>query len=60
MDDLALYPCPYCGETIETGIDPSAGAKQVYTQDCPVCCNPSRLTVRFDREGNGSVDAVGE
>jgi len=60
VDSLADYTCPSCGERIQLGIDPSGGAEQVYTEDCPVCCNPNLLTVRFDRDGSGSVEAVGE
>ena len=60
MDDIAFYPCPHCGESIQLGIDPSGGAQQVYTEDCPVCCNPNLLTVRFDPEGHGDVEAVAE
>ncbi len=60
MDDLASYVCPHCGESIELGVDPTGGREQVFVQDCSVCCGPNVLTVRFDREGSATVDAVAE
>ena len=60
MDDLADYLCPHCGESIRIGIDPSGGAEQRYVEDCPVCCNPNVISVRFDRGGNGEVDVRAE
>ena len=43
--------CPYCGESFETSVDPSAG-NQDYIEDCYVCCRPIvfRLTVDADEE----------
>lgn len=60
MDETARYTCPHCGESIQVAIDPSAGARQQYVEDCPVCCNPNVIAVAFDREGNAAVDAAAE
>lgn len=49
--DEATYTCPTCGEPIVIPLDPSAGAEQTYTEDCPVCCNPNVLHVEFFGEG---------
>ena len=57
MDDLAEYICPTCGESIQIGVDPTAGREQHYIEDCPVCCNPNAIAVYFDREGNADVEA---
>jgi len=57
MDETIHYTCPHCGETIRLAIDPSGGATQEYVEDCPVCCNPNRLRVSFDREGEATIDA---
>jgi len=46
--DEAAYTCPSCGESIVVPVDPSAGARQEYVEDCPVCCRPNRLTVQLD------------
>lgn len=57
MDETAEYTCPSCGESIQVCVDPTGGAEQHYIEDCPVCCNPNALTVRFDREGLAMVEA---
>ena len=46
--------CPYCGETIEILIDDSVGEADYY-EDCSVCCQPIRLQVSVDYEGDCSV-----
>ncbi len=54
----AFYNCAFCGETIEVEIDPSAGSRQTYVEDCQVCCRPNLLTVRLDANGDGAtIDA---
>jgi len=42
--------CPFCGETITTLIDSSAGNQQ-YTEDCQVCCSPILLSIEIDHDG---------
>ena len=54
----ATYTCPYCGELNYTGVDPSAGARQRYVEDCPVCCSPILLSVRIDQDGDAIVEAA--
>lgn len=44
------YTCGYCGEWIETVVDPSAGGQQSYIEDCQVCCRPNVLRVHCDPE----------
>ncbi len=58
--DAALreYACAYCGETNETLVDPSGGVKQVYVEDCAVCCRPNVLSIQIDPEsGELSVES---
>ncbi|NEO67896.1 MAG: CPXCG motif-containing cysteine-rich protein [Moorea sp. SIO4G2] len=50
MQDTAQYSCAYCGETILTFVDLSAGEQQSYIEDCQVCCRPNILYVRVDQE----------
>jgi len=57
MDETIEYICPSCGETILLAIDPSGGDVQSYIEDCPVCCNPNQLDVRFDAQGRATIDA---
>jgi transcription elongation factor Elf1 len=41
------FTCPYCWETISMLLDNSV-SKQVYIEDCEVCCNPIQLLVQFN------------
>ena len=47
MLESALVTCPYCWETVELELDLSAGS-QLYTEDCPVCCQPMRVNLAVD------------
>lgn len=58
MNEEASYICESCGEEIVVPIDLSAGAKQDYVEDCPVCCNPNLVHVDVDEDG--SARAWGE
>ena len=51
----ASYVCDSCGEEIEVPIDVTAGSRQVYTEDCPVCCNPNVIHVTLDETGAPQV-----
>ena len=57
MNDLitVTYRCAYCGEEIETAVDPSAGRNQSYTEDCSVCCRPNVLHIIISDEHNISL-----
>jgi len=48
-----LYPgtfqCAGCGEINHTTVDPSAGSRQSYIEDCQVCCKPNVLHIDWDR-----------
>ncbi len=46
--NAAAYICPTCGEQIIIPLDPSQGADQTYTEDCPVCCHPNIIHVESD------------
>ena len=51
MIDEASYTCGSCGEEIVIPIDLSAGAKQDYVEDCPVCCRANEIHIRIDDDG---------
>jgi hypothetical protein len=53
------YACSVCGVENETSIDPSAGVRQSYVEDCSVCCRPNVLTIEID-EDSGSVSIEAE
>jgi len=59
MNDLlpATFPCAFCGEPNETLVDPTGGMRQVYTEDCQVCCRPNLLTITVGEEGEIVVEA---
>jgi hypothetical protein len=46
----ASFQCAGCGQENETGVDPSAGSKQSYVEDCQVCCKPNVLHVWWDAD----------
>ncbi len=58
-DTDALIYCPYCGEEVEIAIDPGGGATQEYVEDCQVCCQPWRVTVRYASDGSAEVSVSG-
>lgn len=47
----AGYQCAGCGEWNETVVDEMGGSRQLYVEDCQVCCKPNVLAIRWD--GNG-------
>ncbi|MGD1045915.1 MAG: CPXCG motif-containing cysteine-rich protein [Bacteroidota bacterium] len=48
MMELLPLNCPYCGEAVELDVDESGGSRQSFVQNCPVCCRPWQVEVRFD------------
>lgn len=51
----AEVSCPYCGEISEITLDPGSGIDQEYVEDCPVCCQPWLMRVRYDPAGVAQV-----
>lgn len=60
MQSQGSYVCDSCGEVIEVPIDLSAGSRQQYVEDCPVCCNPNLVHVTLDADGEPTVWAEAE
>ncbi|OUT56158.1 hypothetical protein SV7mr_51160 [Stieleria bergensis] len=60
MNDEASYICNHCGEEIIVPVDPSAGSRQEYVEDCPVCCNSNVIHVEIDEDGDVSSWGEGE
>jgi hypothetical protein len=44
-----LVTCPYCGEEVESYLEPDVRGELV--QDCEVCCQPWRVRVSSDADG---------
>jgi hypothetical protein len=57
-DLAAIVTCPHCGEASEIALDPGSGPRQEYVEDCPVCCRPWQVVVRYD--GGAAHVEVGE
>lgn len=55
----ASIQCPYCWETLEISVDPSA-ADQEYVEDCQVCCQPILIHAVFDEDRELHITAVPE
>jgi transcription elongation factor Elf1 len=56
----ATYVCDSCGEEIVVPLDITAGERQEYVEDCPVCCHPMVLRIEFDDSGDATVDGEHE
>ncbi len=54
----AAYECPYCGENNYVGVDSSAGSRQRFTEDCPVCCSPISFAIRIEEGGDPVVESA--
>ncbi len=48
--------CPSCGEPITLVVDVSAGRRQVYVEDCWVCCRPMEIAVVVHGRRDVEVD----
>ncbi len=55
MDEEASYLCDACGEEIVVPVDFSAGRRQDYVEDCPVCCRANLIHVEIDDDGLAQV-----
>jgi hypothetical protein len=56
-DIEATVVCPHCSESVSIGLDPGSGASQQYVEDCPVCCQPWQVDVRYGGDGRANVSA---
>ncbi len=59
MLTFVSLPCPYCGETIELGVDGSV-ERQHTIEDCQVCCRPIVLISGIDEDGDVFLQARAE
>ena len=54
------WACGVCGSTNEVFVEPSAGNRQEFTEDCTTCCRPHLVKVLVTREGDVHVEAYAE
>ena len=59
-EEGVTYACAFCGEENDTFVDPGGGARQVYTEDCAVCCRPNLITVTLDAGGDAQLEVTQE
>lgn len=60
VSEEAAYVCDSCGEEIVVPLDYSAGQRQEYVEDCPVCCHPNVIVVDFDGNGHANIGSRAE
>ena len=48
MEIETSFLCIFCFQENLTLVDSTGGSRQVYTEDCQVCCRPNLLHVRID------------
>ena len=46
MQEHFVVSCPYCGEDVEIYVE--VDVKEMFVQDCEVCCNPWLVRVTVD------------
>ena len=44
-----FFNCPYCGEQISMVLDVSVN-RQIYVEDCEVCCNPIEISYNVQHD----------
>lgn len=54
------FSCAFCGEENEIAVDPSAGRRQAFTEDCSVCCRPNLITLDVEDDGGVRLEATQE
>ena len=47
MELFQTVQCPFCGSSLEIGIDTTI-ANQSFTTDCEVCCRPFEVSVECE------------
>lgn len=52
MTESLPVSCPYCGEAVELDVDEGGGSRQIFVQDCPVCCRPWQVEIVCDADGD--------
>ena len=50
------FTCPYCGEEISMVLELSV-RRQVYVEDCEVCCNPIEIRYTVEDGALATFDA---
>ncbi|UYL08601.1 CPXCG motif-containing cysteine-rich protein [Bdellovibrio sp. SKB1291214] len=43
------FQCPYCHQAISMLVDISEPGRQIYIEDCEVCCKPIQIAYSTDQ-----------
>jgi hypothetical protein len=60
VQEEGAHFCDNCGEEIVVPVDLSAGSRQTYVEDCPVCCHPQVIHVYVDPDGDVWLSGAAE
>ena len=44
------YDCAFCGAENDVFADSTGGRRQMFTEDCTMCCRPNLITLRWDND----------
>ena len=55
-----VYGCAFCGEDNEVFVDRGGGRRQIFTEDCTVCCRPNLITLTLDEDGGADIEVTQE
>ena len=58
-EDTVDVSCPYCGEPSTISVRPGEEDEE-WVQDCPVCCRPWKVRVKYRRDGTADVTVGAE
>lgn len=58
LEHDASFICPTCGKESHVGVDATAGSRQRFTEDCPICCSPIQFSVRIEPGGDPVVESA--
>jgi len=50
LEESQEFTCPYCAAENSIFLDVSGGRKQVFVQDCEICCQPIQILVQWEGE----------
>ena len=56
----AEFACAFCGSANAVSVDPSAGRRQNYTEDCQTWCRPNVLRIEVEADEDGAMSAFVE
>lgn len=53
----SFFTCPHCWEHVSILVDVSVSGRQMFVEDCEVCCNPLTFEVVIEGHSVASLQA---